>query len=192
MTHPQHYRRSIRLKDYDYTQPGGYFITLLAWQRECLFGQIVEGEMRLNPIGKVLEYYWKTLSAHFSVEIDEWVIMPNHFHAVLIIVDDGVRAKQPGKNISAEDIRSSGRFALTEIKRPNGTVPGSLGAIIQNFKSNTTREINRQRQTPGLPVWHRNYYEHILRNDAELAQVRRYIRDNPRRWAEDEENPEPG
>ena len=184
------HRRSIRLKRYDYTQPGAYFVTLLAWRRECLFGELVGDDVQLSEAGRVLEYYWNTLPAHFSVKIDQWVIMPNHFHGIIWLIDDPVRAKQPGKNVSSVDICISGRFALTGSAEnpPHGTASGSLGAIIQNFKSNTAREINRLRQTPGHSVWQRNYYDHIIRNEDELINTRLYILDNPRQWVEDEHN----
>ena len=110
----------------------------------------------------------------------------------------GVRAKRPEGSESLEDSFAPDCFpqgccaiAPTRLDdgRPRGTVPGSLGAIVQNFKSNTTREINRLRQTRGIPVWQRNYYERVIRNDAELDRIRLYIQDNPRRWGDDEENP---
>lgn len=193
MTRPAHFhhRKSIRLKGFDYTQPGAYFVTIAAWQREPLFAEVVDGKVLINPSGKVLDYYWNTLPLHFPVEIDAYVIMPNHIHAILFIVDPGVGAKRPEGIESLEDTFAPGCFAPTrpDDGRPRGTIPGSLGAIVQNFKSNTTREINRLRQKRGIPVWQRNYYERVIRNDSELDRIRLYIQDNPRRWAEDEENP---
>jgi putative transposase len=193
MTDTAH-RRSIRLKGYDYTQPGAYFVTLLAWQRQCLFGEVAGDEVRLKDAGKVLEYYWNTLPAHFSVEIDQWVIMPNHFHGIIWLIDDPVRAKQPGFDFSSIDLHPSGRSPLPNLElraEDNHRLqPKSLGSLIAGFKAACTTRINRLRRTTGLHVWHRNYHDHIIRNEDELNNIRLYVLDNPRQWVEDEHNPQ--
>jgi len=171
-----HYRRSIRLKDFDYSQSGGYFITIVTYQRECLFGEIVDGEMRISPFGKIAHDEWfKTKELRSNVELweDEFVIMPNHIHGIVWI--------KSNDNIGAER-----RSAPT---RPR-VVSGSLGAIIRAYKSAVTFAINEMRATRGVPVWQRNYYEHIVRNQNELEQIYKYIQFNPIQWAKDEENPE--
>jgi len=165
-----HHRRSIRLREYDYRGAGAYFVTICAFQRECLFGEVVGGEMRSNATGMVVEACWRVISTHFhNVLLDEFVVMPNHFHGILHVVGE----KQGS---SASPLR-------------DGTLSGSLGAIIQNFKSVSTRKINKLRNNPGCPVWQRNYYEHVVRNEADLTSIREYIANNPLKWEFDENNP---
>lgn len=163
----QHHRRSIRLDGYDYSQPGGYFITLVAHQRRCLFGDVVNGVVNLSAIGQIVEEEWlRTAVIRKEVILDDYMIMPDHFHAALLITEmlekikDGTVAKQTF--------------------RP----PKSLGSLVAGFKAATTHRINSIRQTPGAPVWLRNYYDRILRDEDELNQVRAYIRTNPVRWPE--------
>ena len=172
----RHHRRSIRLKGYDYTQPGAYFVTICTYDRRCLFGRIVDGAMRLNLFGKIVRDEWfKTSQVRQNVVLypHEFVVMPNHIHGIIRIVGNLVGAQR--------------RCAPT--CRINVT-PGSLGAIVRAFKSATTRRINQIRNTLGQPVWQRDYYEHIIRNEDELDRIRGYIVDNPPRWHLDRENPE--
>jgi len=171
----RHHRRSVRLKGYDYTQAGAYFVTLCTWQRECLFGEIVGGEMQLNDYGRVLEEEWlHTAVVRPNVDLDAFVIMPNHMHGIIVICDDPVEA--------------------TRRVAPTGAIPrivaGSLGAMIGQIKSITTKRINTLRHTPGQAMWQRNYHDHIIRSEMALNNIRQYIAHNPMRWAEDEENPD--
>ena len=169
----KHHRRSIRLKVYDYTQAGAYFVTLCAWQHECLFGEIVDDEMRLNDYGRVLEEEWvRTAEVRPNVDLDAFVVMPNHLHGIIVICGNPVGASR--------------RLAPTGTAR---IAAGSLGAIIGQIKSITTKRINALRNAPGQPVWQRNYHEHIIRSETALNNIRQYIAHNPVRWAEDEENP---
>lgn len=176
-----HHRRSIRLRDYDYSQPGAYFVTLVTRNRECLFGDISNGEVRLNEIGQLMSTIFLASSAHFHLIIDTFVIMPNHIHAIIFIDNRNDKAK-------STHIDQHGECPPLSAIQIKGTKPGSLGAILQNFKSISTRRINGFRGTPGVPVWQRNYYEHIIRNEDELNVIRQYIIDNPLHWAEDDEN----
>ncbi|MBC7263734.1 MAG: transposase [Chloroflexi bacterium] len=165
----KHHRRSIRLRDYDYSQAGAYFVTLCTRNRECLFGDVVDGEMRLNEFGAAVEESWKWLAEQYEyVALDEWVIMPNHVHGIIWIVDD------PG--------RGSSRTAPTMKRKP-------LGRLIGAFKTVSTKRINEMNGTPGAPVWQRNYYEHVIRSEAELNRIRRYIAANPWQWQWDGNNP---
>jgi len=177
-----HHRRSFRLRGYDYTLPGAYFVTIVAWRRQPLFGEIIAGEMHLNASGEVIKRCWLRLPSHHPVRLDAWVIMPNHFHAVILLDD-------PGKGeASASDMLDNPYHIQADASplRPAGTRPGSLGAIIQNFKSITTRKINQIHSTPGAAIWQRNYYEHIIRSQAEWERIHAYIFANPDRWEEDE------
>ena len=150
---------------------------------------------------QVAETLWQRIPCHSPhIELDEWVVMPNHVHGIIVIVDN---SRGRGEASVEERFVPSGGFpcatrfsarqdsidASPLPEPPCGSPSGSLGAIVGNFKSVVTRRINRIRKTPGEPVWQRNYYERIIRNERELNAVRQYIRDNPARWAEDRENP---
>jgi putative transposase len=191
-----HHRRSIRLKGYDYAQPGAYFITTVTWQRGLLFGDIVGGEMVLNPSGRIVQNAWSDLPRHYPhVEFGAFIIMPNHVHGILVLVDDdGGRggSQLPGQEVSPEGSPASKGSLPTSETRPY--VPSTtakrrpLPEIIRAFKSFSAQRINALRQTAGIPVWQRNYYEHIIRNQKEMERIASYIESNPIRWEEDEEN----
>jgi putative transposase len=167
----RHRRRSIRLREYDYRQAGAYFITAVAHGRAALFGEIAKGEARLNEFGKIVEDEWRKSSViRREIELDVFVIMPNHIHAIVNIVD--------------ADVRATGRSPLRI-----GPPARSLGAFVAGFKSAVTKRLNDLRHSPGLPVWQRNYYEHVIRNEGELLRVREYILNNPLDWENDRENP---
>lgn len=169
-----HHRRSIRLPDYDYAQSGVYFVTICAEKRECLFGEILADAMLLSPFGQIVLGVWQALPRHFaSVELDAFVVMPNHVHSIVKIVGEanGHPKEQPLPAIH------------------DGTQPGSLAAIVQNFKSVTTRKINQLRGLSGKTIWQRNYHERVIRNQRELEAKRQYIANNPMQWALDAENP---
>jgi putative transposase len=200
-----HHRRSVRLKGYDYTQPWAYWVTMVTRGREPLFGEIVDSVMRLNALGKIIWSVWSRLPVHFSARHDEWVIMPNHLHAIVLIVDGRgeafatrnlditMRIRQmlrPNGQSSADECMGIPKMFMADASpqhKPIGTSPGSLGAIIQNFKSVSTRKINQARDMAGVPVWQRDYYERVVRDEVELAQFRQYIRENPLRWMKDDE-----
>ncbi len=193
MPDPQKYhRRSIRLQNYDYAQAGAYFVTICTHGRASLLGEIVDGEMRLNIAGEAVIACWQNLPRHFSnVELDAFVVMPNHVHGIIVITEAEVGAKQSEKAIAVhrDTAPTASPLRMTNEQMPHGTQPGSLAAIIQNFKSVSARKINAVRFTPGQTVWQRNYYEHVIRNENDLAHIRNYIVANPVRWAEDENNP---
>jgi len=167
----KHHRRSIRLKGYDYTHPGVYFVTIVAFGQEPIFGRIVEGEMELNQLGEIiLEEWFKTAQIRPEIELDEFVVMPNHVHGIIWIV--GARRRRAP--------------TLEDFRKP---VPGSIPTIVRSFKSTVTRRINLLRKTSAAPVWQRNYYEHVIKSEKELGQIRQYIRDNPLKWETDQEYP---
>ncbi len=179
------HRRSIRLKGYDYTQPGAYFVTICTHGREMLFGQVVNGEMILNEWGQIVwEEWFRTAHVRPYVRLydDEFVVMPNHIHGIIwIVATDTPHEMRP-------PVGATRRVAPTD-ERPRGPLPCSLGAIIGQFKSIVTKRINARRGTPGAPVWQRNYYEHIIRTERALNAIRHYIAANPRRWHLDRDNP---
>ncbi|MCM2265164.1 MAG: transposase [Desulfuromonadales bacterium] len=185
-----HQRRSIRLKGYDYAAAGWYFVTLCTWQRECLFGEVVDGGMRLNEVGGLVETVWCRLPEHFaSINLIDHVVMPNHFHGIVQITGS-VGAKQgspasPDVDGNHAKGKADEAFALPL----HGTASGSLCAVIQNFKSISTRRINKLRNNPAGPVWQRNYFERVIRDDNELAAIREYIVTNPLQWDADNNHP---
>jgi REP element-mobilizing transposase RayT len=158
LAHPR--RRALRLRHYDYAQAGAYFVTLCAHQRRPLFGRIDENTLQRTPLGTIAAVEWlRTISTLPGVSGDEWVLMPNHLHAIVYI--DG---PSPGR-------RGTG-----------------LATIVGQFKAATTRRA-RQQIDREIEVWQRGYYEHIVRDQRDLDSIREYIADNPVRWAEDVENP---
>jgi putative transposase len=183
----RHHRRSIRLPGWDYTQAGAYFVTACAFQAECLFGQVVNGEMVLNEYGRIVEEEWqRTGQLRPYVALDVYVIMPNHFHAILWLADDG-RGTVRRAPTTAHRIPAMARPAPTQ-RQFGQPVAKSLPTIIGAFKSAVTRHINQQRGTPGDQVWQRNYYEHIIRSGRALDAIQCYIVDNPARWELDRYN----
>jgi REP element-mobilizing transposase RayT len=255
-----HHRRSIRLKGYDYSQAGMYFITLCAHNREALFGEIVGGVMRLNDLGKIAAACWNNLPRSFpNLTLDQWVVMPNHFHGILVLDDpipdgggEASAATLSGKrrlfaadaspqrlngiahgsadsspqrpngiahgSADASPQRPNGiahgsadsspqrpngiahgsadsspqrpngiahGSADASPQRPNGTAPGSMNAIVQNYKSIASRKINACRGTAGAPVWQRNYWESIIRDESAYANIAAYIVNNPLKWEND-------
>jgi putative transposase len=152
-------RRSIRLRDFDYSNAGAYFVTICTDRRQCILGQVAGDAMALNPVGEGVAHVWQSIPDRFpGIEIDAWMIMPNHLHAIVGITE--CSAAKP------------------------------LGQLIGAFKVLSTRQVNGMRGTPGAKLWQRNFYEHVVRTEAELERIREYIAMNPARWSDDPENPE--
>ena len=149
-------RRSIRLPGYDYTRPGIYFLKLCTQNRECVFGEVREGEMHLNPAGEIVKEEWlNTARVRPHITLDAFVVMPNHIHGIIT----------------------------------RGPVSGSVGAIIGQFKSITTKCLRALKNPFEGAIWQRNYYEHIVRHEDALRRIRGYIVLNPQKWKKDRENP---
>jgi putative transposase len=165
----RHHRRSIRWRGWDYGWAGAYFVTLCVQERLCLFGGVVDGEMRLSVAGMVVESWWGTIPARFPrVELDAYVVMPNHVHGILVFKDG--------------DGDDAGLF---------------LGRVVQWFKTTTQSDYRLGVRTEGWEPYagrlgQRNYYEHVVRDERDLDRIRGYIGENPGRWAMDEENPAVG
>jgi len=178
-----HRRQSIRLKSHDYSSAGAYYVTVCAQNRECMFGKIVNTEMKLNDAGRMVERWWAELNHKFpTVVTDEYIVMPNHFHGIVVIIGypDPVGAALRGRP------HKSGH--------PHRGAP-TLPDIVDWFKTMATNDYIRgikQRRWPPFQkrLWQRNYYERVIRDDAEIHRVREYIAGNPARWLEDEENPD--
>ena len=192
----RHHRRSIRLKGYDYSQAGAYAVTLVSHARETLFGEIADGQMVLNAVGKVIAATWRWLAVHYPyVTLDAWVVMPNHLHGIIILARDERRGEEAGNTIlpsrQVDAPASSPLHHPYPSPRPHGTQPGSLNAIIQTYKAESARRVNRMLGLygSGNHIWQRNYYERIIRNEREMDAIRAYIANNPIQWAMDRENP---
>jgi REP element-mobilizing transposase RayT len=188
----KHHRRSIRLKGYDYTSEGAYYVTIVVQGRQCLFGEIVDREMRLNECGRIIQKRWNDIPIHFpNVELGAFITMPNHVHGIIFITNKR-RGEVPSPR---NDLNQSYNIINPNpIKTPDGESPPqrkpSLGQIIAYFKYQSTKEINAINHTGIVTkLWQRNYYEHIIRNERELQQKTDYILDNPSRWDEDQEYP---
>ena len=188
----KHHRRSIRLKGYDYSQAGAYYATIVTWQRKSLFGEIVNKEMRLNKVGRIVEWEWLELSKRFSyIELGAYMVMPNHFHGILFI-HENVGATRHGRPISQpkeKPLQTMIPEGIDGSSLPRGPKPASLGAIIAQFKSRITKRIWKISEFKNTPFWQRNYYEHIIRNETDLQNKTDYINANPLLWDEDDENP---
>ena len=158
----QHHRRSVRLADYDYSQPGAYFVTVCTHGRRPLFGQVVDEHVRPSNAGLMASDWWRRTKSKFpTIELDEEIVMPNHLHAIVNITANG---------------------------------GATLQEIVQWFKTMTTNAYLRGVKQLGWPrfekrLWQRSYYEHVIRDEAELASIREYIHHNPAKWVEDPDNP---
>lgn len=188
-----HHRRSIRLQGYDYSQNGAYFITLCAQDRKSIFGKIVNGEMQLSPFGIIVRDEWlKTAEMRKNIEMDEFVIMPNHFHGIIVIDDRGwARLEMNG----AADLDGTGTLqrAPTLPTREQFGKPTSntIPTIIRGYKAAVTKQINTIQINAGVynkpeRIWQKNYYEHVIRNEVSLNKIREYIMSNPLNWKEDD------
>ena len=192
-----HARRSIRLPGYDYAQPGAYFVTICTRNGEPLLGDVVRRRVRLTAVGEHARACWIEVPEHFPwVRLDAFVIMPDHVHGIVWITD-----RTTGADTDIVGVRGVGvvgaRHALplpSSMRSPprqfvDGTSsafghppPRALSAIVGSFKSAAARAINAASGRPGVAIWQRNYYEHIIRNEPALRTIRRYIQTNPMRW----------
>jgi putative transposase len=174
-------RRSIRLKNYDYSQGGSYFITICINDHRCLLGSIINGTMQFSSLGESVQEFWLTMPLHFpNVILDDFVVMPNHLHGILTLSDyAGAACCAPTKESGTSHTMSMRKLA-----------PHSLPVIIRSYKSAVTKRFNEWRKTSRIPIWQRGYYEHIIRNESELNRIREYIHNNPLKWDLDRENSE--
>ena len=207
----KHHRRSIRLKGYDYSQPGAYFITLVTFQRDEIFGEVVNGEVKLSALGKMVSEEWlRSMEMRKEIRLneDEFVVMPNHLHGIVWIVGaDGIRPDSNASTVGADGIRPIG--VHPNAIRPNSVhmidqekgvnagqgachapvqrAPRSLGSFIAGFKAAVSSRARRELEMEG--IWQRNYFEHIIRNEREFTAIWNYIDANPLRWYEDQLHP---
>ena len=216
-TFPQ--RRSLRLKGYDYSQAGAYFVTICAHDKKCLFGEVMNGEMRINELGIVLVEEWEySAKIRAEVELGPYVVMPNHFHGIIFIVEPD-RSPLPNQSVMAPLRRGDRRVARSgpaaasgpqfdrgtegdprplghpssgdpPVAPTRGPQPGSVGAMVAGFKAAVTKRIDSLRPLPRFQVWQRNYYDHVIRDEDDCTRIIEYITTNPQRWAEDSLHPD--
>jgi putative transposase len=177
-----HHRKSIRLKEYDYSQAGLYFITICVQNRLCLFGNVVDGKMILNNPGIMIENEWFKLPQRFpNVQLHECVVMPNHFHAIIEIV------------VGATLVVAQNDMMQTIQGQPQGiapTKPKTVGDMVGAFQSIVTVEYIHGVKHLGWQsfigkLWQRNYWEHIIRNEQSYQRIAEYIINNPQNWDND-------
>ena len=230
----RHHRRSIRLKDYDYALAGAYTVTVCAQNRACLFGEIVDGAMRLGQAGAMVQTTWEEIPTYYpGVQVDAFVVMPNHVHGIVVLsppddptaaasvsptdgaiaalssVGAGPRAcpdrpanaqigfdaaTPPADHEPLRTPRSANEGGQARGPAPTVPAPMSLSEVVHRFKSLTTARYRHGVAAHDWPpfagrLWQRNFYEHIIRNEATLERHRQYIADNPARWYDDPENP---
>ena len=167
-----HQRRSIRLPGFDYTSAGHYFVTICTKDRNPLLGQVIDDCVDLSTYGDIVADCWRWLSERYPyIELDEWVVMPNHLHGILVISDDG---------------RGGSRTAPTTTDANHVPERKSLGSLIGAFKTVSTKKANEVRGTPGRPIWQRNFFDHVIRDQKSLDSIRRYISNNPAQWNSDQ------
>ena len=197
-SHPErHHRRSIRLKGYDYRQAGAYFVTICTQDRAFLFGQVVHDEMQLNDAGKMVYDVWNDLPAFYpGVQTDAFIVMPNHIHAIIILVGADRRVcPDSGPRVCPDSGPRACPGQPQELGQPQGGAPTlGLPDVVHRFKTMTTkRYADGVRRLGWEPfrgrLWQRNYYERIIRNEESLNRIREYILTSPMRWELDRKNP---
>lgn len=163
---------SARCSTWDYTSNGYYFVTINTYKHQYFFGNIIAGKMKLSIVGKIVAEEWqKTPQIRHNVQLDEWIVMPNHLHGIIII------------NNPVETFRRNVSTKNQPILKPN-----SLGSIIGQFKSVCTKQIRQQGFTNFR--WQTRFYDHIIRDKASLQRIRQYIVDNPAKWELDRNYPQ--
>ena len=176
--HLKHHRRSTRIPAFDYAGPGAYFITLVTHGRAHLFGEIVDGEMRLNAAGRIAQLERENLPRRFRfIALGTFVVMPNHFHGI-VILHPSVGATRLDSTIATYDsvplpgLPASGAGGSP---LPRGPGSRSLGMAIAQLKPRVTKRIWKLRRAQGIPVWQRNYYEHVIRDEQDWNRICLYI-----------------
>ena len=178
-----HHRRSIRLKGYDYSQAGMYFVTICCQNHISRFGKIENGEMMMNEFGKIAYNEWyKTCDIRSNVQLDAFVVMPNHIHGIIVITDDGRGVSHTPNNephTPNNDNQGNSGVCDTPLRSPSNTV----GAIVRGYKSAVTKQLNQLGYTHS--IWQRDYHEHIIRNEQSYQYIANYIINNPKKWKND-------
>ncbi len=195
-----HHRRSIRLPGYDYSRPGAYFITITAFESRCAFGSIVAGQMLVNARGRVAAECWEEIPQHYpNVRNLAFVVMPNHVHGI-----QGISIEGRGMACHARTGLACQTPTAVPFARSAGSEPPrpavirnfghynrrSISVVVGSYKSAVARRVHAAEGKLDDPVWHRNYFEHVVRDQTDLDRIRQYILTNPTRWHLDRQNPD--
>ena len=190
----KHHRKSIRLQGYDYSQAGAYYVTIVTYQRDCLFGEIVDGEMHINAYGEIVQKWWDEIPIHFpNVELGAFVIMPNHVHGIIFITTERrgevlSPRDNPNDNNLDENVDGTNQQGGDASQPP--LRKRTLGQIVAYFKYQSTKEMNRiETENAITKFWQKNYYEHIIRDEKDLQNTTDFIEAIPSLWDEDVNNP---
>jgi len=188
---------STRLKEYDYSQPGEYFVTICTDEHKCLFGTVIEEDVELSPIGRIVKSCWEEIPKHFhNIELDEFVIMPNHIHGIIIINDNrrDVQSGETDNNPNGRDVQPGetdnnpkGRDVQLNVSTRISPKRGTLSVVIRTFKAAVTTKCRRNGWYEFH--WQPRFYEHIINDERDSRNIRDYIIDNPIKWFYDSENP---
>ena len=213
--------RPRRLREYDYSQDGAYSVTICTDWRKHLFGRVTVGRMELNAVGQAVEQAWQGLPEHYPhVELDVFVVMPDHVHGIVVFVGGevvpgmgldsvsklgsatvGSRPEEAGytpartqdearREIGAREEEAGLKPARTQDEAPTKVRRHGLSEVVRGFKTYSGRRVNGLRGTPGVAVWQRGYYEHVVRNEEDMNRIRQYFQENPLRWSLKRENQE--
>jgi putative transposase len=187
-----HVRKSIRLKGYDYSQAGLYFITICTQNRLCLFGEIENGEMVLNDAGMMIKTVWHEIPVYYhKFNVREFVVMPNHIHGIIQIISNPKPVGAGPRVCPINEWQQTNRQPHKTIGQPQGVAPTmSLSDIVHRFKTLTTKRYTDGVNNNYWPrfnkkLWQRNYYEHIIRDEKSYYQISEYIQTNPLKWQND-------
>jgi putative transposase len=160
-------RKNLRLPDYNYSSPCAYFVTICTYKKQCLFGEIENGIMYLNPSGYIVKKCWDDLQTHYiGINNDVFAVMPNHVHGIIIIRNENGRSGS----------------------KPDPTKQHHLSEIVRAFKTYSSKGINKLHQTPGITLWQRSFYEHVIRDEKDYKEIGEYILYNSAKWESDKEN----
>jgi len=171
---------TLRLNNWNYSSNGAYFLTLCTHKKIPVFGKINDSDMILNDYGEMVRNEWqKSEVIRKEIYLDEFVIMPNHLHGI-VIIDNPVETH--GRASLQKNEPASLQEQSKKLMRPKK----SIGSFVACFKSATTKGINLMRNTHGTPLWQRNYYDHVIRSEQSLQAIREYIINNPMKWELDE------
>ncbi|TFG43346.1 MAG: hypothetical protein E4H43_01840 [Bacteroidia bacterium] len=183
-----HHRRSIRLKGYDYSQAGLYFITICVKDRECLFGEIIHGKIILNYAGKIADECWLKIPKHFpNAVLHEYIVMPNHIHGIIELKWNdsvGTRHVVSLPDNTENPVRARHVVSVHMQNQFSKPIPGSVSVIIQQYKSSVKRFCNKNDFSHFQ--WQSRFYEHIIRNEQSYEHIADYIINNPKNWKDDD------
>lgn len=168
-------RKSLRIKGYDYSKNGLYFVTICCQDMECLFGEVKEGEMVFNEEGVFANKCWEEIPEHFpNVKLHEYIIMPNHVHGIIEIVEEKAQGEQNIAPVKEKQFHEFGKI-----------IPRSVGSIVRGFKIGVTKHL-RQNYSNEFPksrkIWQRNFHDRIIHTNSAYVNIVNYIRDNPKNW----------